>query len=65
LLLVIVFTGCGSPGPVKYRNDSLTSGTIHISVDESLNPKIQVQKLLQSISRRRPAFGICRLIQQG
>ena len=43
LLLVIVFTGCGSPGPVKYRNDSLTSGTIHISVDESFRPVIDSQ----------------------
>lgn len=43
LLLVIVFTGCGSPGPVNYRNDSLTSGTIHISVDESFRPVIDSQ----------------------
>src|SRR4030095_11435630 len=43
LVLGILFTGCGNSGPAKYRNDSLTSGTIHISVDESFRPVIDSQ----------------------
>lgn len=39
---VLVFSHCNN-GPVVYRNDSLESGTIHISVDESFKPVIDSQ----------------------
>jgi len=43
LLLVVLLSACGNPQNVKYRDDSLTSGTIHISVDEAFRPVIDSQ----------------------
>jgi phosphate transport system substrate-binding protein len=40
--LVLLFSKCNN-GPVVYRNDTLNSGTIHISVDESFQPVIDSQ----------------------
>ena len=40
--LVLLFSKCNN-GPVVYRNDTVNSGTIHISVDESFKPVIDSQ----------------------
>jgi phosphate transport system substrate-binding protein len=39
---VMLFSNCNN-GPVTYRNDTLRTGTIHISVDESFKPVIDSQ----------------------
>ncbi|GAO41496.1 PstS family phosphate ABC transporter substrate-binding protein [Flavihumibacter petaseus] len=39
---LFAFSQCNN-GPVEYRTDNLTSGTIHISVDESFKPVIDSQ----------------------
>ncbi len=41
-LTILGVFGCHS-GPVEYRTDTLTSGTIHISVDESFKPVMDSQ----------------------
>lgn len=43
LSLAIFFMGCSNNREVKSRGDNLTSGTIHISVDESFKPIIDSQ----------------------
>lgn len=41
--LILLLASCGSNGPVTSYSDTLTSGTIHISVDESFKPIIDSQ----------------------
>ncbi|MEO6932743.1 MAG: substrate-binding domain-containing protein [Chitinophagaceae bacterium] len=42
-VLALLLVGCGSNDNVKYRGDTISSGTIHISVDESFKPIIDSQ----------------------
>ncbi len=42
-LSILVFSHCNNGRKAVYRNDTLTSGTIHISVDESFKPVIDSQ----------------------
>lgn len=41
--LILLLASCGSNAPVTSYSDTLTSGTIHISVDESFKPIIDSQ----------------------
>lgn len=43
LMAALVVAGSCNNGPVVYRTDTLKSGTIHISVDESFKPVIDSQ----------------------